>query len=146
MNKNIDPRELKRCAYTNIRRVDRQVARFYDKMLAPAGVSAAQFTLLATLVAVAPPVTINRLAKVLVMDRTTLTRNLSLLNRRRFIRYQEGTDRRTRVIFLTREGEEAFNATLPLWQQGQSKIERDFGNERFESLLAELAAVMKLVQ
>ncbi|HEY1350499.1 MAG TPA: MarR family winged helix-turn-helix transcriptional regulator [Ktedonobacteraceae bacterium] len=145
MNTHIDPRELKRCAYTNIRRVDRLVARFYDRMLAPAGVSAAQFALLATLVAAAP-VTVNRLAKILVMDRTTLTRNLSLLNRRQFIRYQEGTDRRMRMIFLTREGQEAFDATLPLWRQGQGKIERDFGNERFESLLAELAAIVELVR
>jgi DNA-binding MarR family transcriptional regulator len=114
-------------------------------MLAPAGVSAAQFALLATLVAAAP-VTVNRLAKILVMDRTTLTRNLALLNRRQFIRYQEGTDRRMRMIFLTREGQEAFEATLPLWRQGQGKIERDFGSERFESLLAELAAIMELVR
>ena len=144
MSKQVDTSVLLRCTYTNIRRVDRAVARFYDEALAPCGISTAQFALLATLIEV-HPVTINRLAAITIVDRTTLTRNLALLTRKHLVRCEEGTDRRERLVHLTEEGEQMFYATLPSWQQAQTQIEQAFGLERFEALLAELAKIMDLV-
>lgn len=133
--------EARRCACATIRRTDRVLTQFYDEMLAPSGLYVTQFTTLATL-AEAAPITINRLAELLVMDRTTLTRNLELLTKQHLVRIEEGQDRRMRLVFLTQEGEQALRRAWPLWQEAQARIERALGRERFEGLLTDLSAVL----
>jgi DNA-binding MarR family transcriptional regulator len=132
--------EARRCACATIRRTDRVITQFYDEILAPSGLYVTQFTTLATL-AEAAPITINRLAELLVMDRTTLTRNLELLTKQHLVRIEEGQDRRIRLVFLTQEGEQALRRAWPLWQEAQARIERALGRERFEGLLTDLSAV-----
>ncbi len=136
----IDSSALRNCVCANIRRTDRVVTQFYDEMLAPSGLSAPQFGLLSTLASVAP-ITINGLAEVLGIDRTTLTRNLDVLMKQHLVQSREGKDRRIRLVLPTREGEEALKIAMPLWQEAQSRIERVLGSERLSALLAELAAV-----
>lgn len=134
-------KEARRCACATIRRTGRVITQFYDEMLAPSGLYVTQFTTLATL-AEAAPITINRLAELLVMDRTTLTRNLELLTKQHLVRIEEGQDRRMRLVFLTQEGEQALRRAWPLWQEAQARIERALGRERFEGLLTDLSAVL----
>lgn len=141
MSDQIDLSEVRRCACATIRRTDRVLTQFYDEVLAPSGLYVTQFTLLAALTEAAP-VTINRLAEILVMDRTTLTRNLEVLAKQHLVRIEEGQDRRTRLVLLTYEGEEALRRAWPLWQEAQARIERTLGRERFEDLLNELSAVL----
>src|SRR5579871_4608327 len=95
-----------RCACANIRRTERVITQLYDELLAPSGLSAPQFGLLATLSGAAP-VTINALARMLTMDRTTLTRNLALLAKTGLIQIDEGEDRRTRVVDVSEAGARA---------------------------------------
>lgn len=133
-----------RCIGFNIRRTDRVLTQFYDEMLAPSGLSAPQFGLLAT-IAQAAPVTINQLAEVMNIDRTTLTRNLDLLVKQRLVQTKEGKDRRMRLVLLTAEGEQALDRAWPLWAQAQARIEQALGRERFDALLNELAMVRSLV-
>ena len=145
MSDKIDGSAVRRCACANIRRTDRVITQFYDEILAPSGLYITQFTLLATL-SQAAPVTINRLAEIMDMDRTTLTRNLELLIKQHLVQSQEGEDRRTRQVDLTEEGEQALGRAWPLWQEAQARIEGALGRERFEGLLAELSAVRALAQ
>jgi DNA-binding MarR family transcriptional regulator len=87
------------------------------------------------------PVTINHLAEIMDMDRTTLTRNLELLVKQRLVQNEEGEDRRMRLVLLTEEGKQALERAWPLWEETQARIERALGRERFEALLNELATV-----
>src|SRR5256885_2285553 len=96
---------VRRCACANIRRVDRAITQFFDKSLAHSNLHTTQFTLLSTITA-ASPITIQRLAEMMVMDRTTLTRNLEPLTRQGLVHIEMGEDRRTRVVQLTQAGEE----------------------------------------
>ncbi len=137
--------EARRCACATIRRTDRVLTQFYDEILAPSGLYVTQFTTLATL-AEAAPVTIHRLAEILDMDRTTLSRNLELLTKKHLVRIEEGQDRRVRLVFLTQEGEQALRRAWPLWQEAQARIERALGRERFDALLTELSAVRALAR
>ncbi len=140
MSDQIDTSAARRCACANIRRTDRVITQFYDEILVPSGLNTPQFGLLATLAEVAP-VTIHRLAKILVIDRTTLTRNLEVLAKQHLVRIEEGADRRTRLVHLTQEGEQALRRAWPLWQDAQARIEHALGRERFEGLLTDLSAV-----
>ena len=140
MSDQLTTSEVRRCACATIRRTDRILTQFYDEILAPSGLYITQFTTLAT-IAEAAPVTINHLAEIMGMDRTTLSRNLELLAKQHLVRLEEGQDRRMRLVLLTQEGEQALRRALPLWQEAQARIERALGRERFEGLLTDLSAV-----
>jgi DNA-binding MarR family transcriptional regulator len=139
----VDIAAVRSCACAQIRRVDRAITQFYDEALAASGLRTTQFTLLATL-SEAGPVNVNRLAELLSMDRTTLTRNLEPLTRQRFVRSEEGEDRRVRLIMLTPEGKAALVRALPYWQEAQVRIVQGLGQERFHALLIELSTVIQL--
>lgn len=129
----------------NIRRTDRIATQFYDQVMAPSGLSGPQFGVLSS-IAAAEPVTINGLAKLMDMDRTTLTRNLSVLIKRRLARTEEGEDRRMRLVVVTPEGEQALRRAWPLWQEAEARIVAAIGVERRDALLTELAAVRAAVR
>ncbi len=139
----VDTTAVRNCACAQIRRIDRAITQFYDEALAPGGLRITQFTLLATL-SEAGPVNVNRLAELLSMDRTTLTRNLEPLTRQGFIRSEEGEDRRVRLVMLTTEGKAALVRALPYWHEAQSRIVQGLGQARFHALLRELSTVIEL--
>lgn len=145
MNDLRDTSAALRCICFNVRRTDRVLTQFYDEVLAPSGLSAPQFGLLSTIAQVAP-VTINHLAEMMNMDRTTLTRNLDLLVKQGLVQNEEGEDRRMRLVLLTEEGEQALERAWPLWEEAQARIERALGGERFDALLNELATVRSLAR
>src|SRR5579859_7177425 len=92
--------DVHQCVCAALRRADRMITQIYDAILAPSGLHITQFTLLATL-AEASPISINRLV---MMDRTTLTRDLGLLSKQGWVRIEVGEDHRLRFVTLTEEG------------------------------------------
>jgi DNA-binding MarR family transcriptional regulator len=133
-------RATQRCAGSAIRRTDRVIMQLYDTMMAPSGLQATQFGLLVT-IADAAPLTINRLAEMMDTDRTTLTRNLSVLVKHGWLRIEEGEDRRKRMLHVTPAGDAAIARAWPLWHTAQAHIEAALGRDRLNALLAELAAI-----
>ncbi len=122
------------CTCFNLRKATRSVTRFYDAVLKPSGLKATQLTLL-TAVRISEQATIKRLAKVMVMDRTTLGRNVSVLNRKGLIDIELGKDLRTRKLSLTDQGHAALTAAFPLWQKAQSELVGQLGEKRWADLL-----------
>ena len=90
------------CAGFNLRRASRAVSQHFDHALAPAGLRMTQFTLLGA-IALAGSTTTNILARALVIDRTTLTRNLRLLRDAGLIASADGA-RRTRAATVADAG------------------------------------------
>src|SRR5260221_2430615 len=111
--------DVRQCVCAALRRADRTITQIYDAILAPSGLHITQFTLLATL-AEASPISINRLANLMVMDRTTLTRDLGLLSKQGWARIEVGEDHRLRLVTLTEERQPDLAHALPLWRQAQS--------------------------
>ena len=114
------------CTCFNLRKAARAVTQAYDKALKPSGLRSTQFALL-SVVAKLGPVGIKDLAKALVMDRTTLGRNLKVLSNRALLEIGEGDDRRYRPITITARGQEALDLALPLWEQAQTRLASDLG-------------------
>ncbi len=92
------------------------------------------------------PVTVTRLAEATVTDRTTLTRNLKLLEKQGLIRVNSGNDRREREVTLTDQGRKAVAKAYPLWQKAQHKVVNSLGEERWQVLRQELSAVVSLTR
>jgi len=138
-------REVARaCACANLRKAARAVTQVFDDALAPSGLKVTQFTLLVTSRLVGES-TINELAERMVMDRTTLSRNLKPLVRSGLLEMQPGEDGRTRLVQLTPAGEQALKEAYPLWQQVQQETVSALGEERHEALLGDIAQTVSLV-
>ena len=133
------------CACFNLRKASRVLTQHFDEILKPSGLLVTQFTLLAA-VAIAKSATVKELADILVMDRTTLTRNLKPLEREGWLKSEPGQDQRTRVISLTANGEVVLAKALPFWKQAQSRAEEILGQQRMSEMLAHLMEATALMR
>ncbi|MGH9831246.1 MAG: MarR family winged helix-turn-helix transcriptional regulator [Blastocatellia bacterium] len=130
------------CACANVRKAGRALTRLYDEELRPSGLRITQYGILGVTMAM-EPVTVTHLAEETVTDRTTLTRNLKILEDRGFISIREGNDRREREVSLTTEGREALKAAYPFWKKAQARVMKELG-DRWDSLREGLAALVDL--
>jgi DNA-binding MarR family transcriptional regulator len=133
------------CACFAIRRASRAVTQLYDEVLQPSRLRVTQFTVLVAL-SLAGPVPITRLGDRLVMDRTTLTRNLRPLQKQGWIATAPGEDGRVRVVTLTTQGERALAKALPLWRQAQARIVGRLGAGRLARLQGDLSELVALAR
>ncbi len=92
------------------------------------------------------PITVKQLAKATVTDRTTLTRNLKLLEEQGLIRIDAGDDRREREISITREGGEALKKAYPLWQKAQTQVSKGMGAGHLKTMQDQLAVATALLR
>ena len=128
------------CACFNTRKAARAVTRFYDDMLAPSGLKATQLTMLGA-ISISGPTRMSELADMLALDKTTLTRNLTLLEAGGLIAIAAGADRRERVVALTRAGTDAVDRALPRWREAQRRMIEHLGEARWRRLVADLAEI-----
>jgi DNA-binding MarR family transcriptional regulator len=128
------------CSCVAIRRTSRALTQFYDQMLEPSGIKVTQLSLLRAVRRLDSP-NISALADELELDRTTLGRNLAVIERNGLVAVAPGDDLRERTVSLTAAGEAALAAAAPLWDAAQARIAERLGAERlaqFNELLAEL--------
>jgi len=134
------------CAGINLRRASRAVSNYYDSvLLAACGLRATQIPTLVALY-LAGPLTIHEIAVKLGLDRTTLTRNLRLLEKGGLIKMEPGQDQRTRVAALTKHGKSALLKALPVWEEAQAHVVNGLGEARFRALLTQLSDVAELTR
>ena len=129
------------CACFNIRKAARAVTQMYDEMLRKTGLRATQYSILQVTMRIGPA-TVMRLAEVLVTDRTTLTRNLALLEKQGYVAITEGEDRREREVAITERGRKVLAKAYPFWKEAQEKMAGRLGQERFERLLSDLSKMV----
>ncbi len=129
------------CNCLAVRQAARHVSQFYDQCLAPAGLRTTQFSILAKLKR-RGPMTITALAREMVMDRTTLGRNIQPLQREGLVAAVTGsTDRRSKELHLTAAGAARLAAAIKGWAKAQARFEAVFGAERSRELRAMMRAV-----
>ena len=126
-----------RCHCATLRRAAAFSTEHYDAALAPVGIKVTMFRLLRR-IEEADGVSISGLAARVGLDRSTLGRNLRVLEKQGLIRTALGDDQRSRRIFLTEEGRTTLNAAVPLWQAAQDDFARLIGPDAL-ALLAQLA-------
>src|SRR3954449_12667719 len=125
---------LSECNCLAIRQAARYITQLYDQLFAPVGLRATQFAILSRLRRQGP-MTINALAGLLVMDRTTLGRNILPLQRDGLIEIvASAADRRRRELRLTDSGLAKHTAALECWPVAQQRFEDVFGDERAAAL------------
>jgi len=130
------------CNCLAVRQAARHITQFYDQFLTPSGVRTTQFSILAKLRRLGP-MTINALAAEMVMDRTTLGRNILPLERDGLVAVEQGSrDRRSKELRVTEAGEARFRAGMKGWAQAQRQFEKAYGAKRTADMRALLHAVV----
>jgi DNA-binding MarR family transcriptional regulator len=122
------------CMCANLRRASRALTQLYEDALRPLGLRATQFTLLQAL-SLTGEVAQGVLGQILAIDSTTLTRTLTVMNRRGWVAKRYGKDRRERRLYLTKSGEAHLSRATPAWEKVQAKLRRELGDKRWQDLL-----------
>lgn len=133
------------CTSLNLRKAARASSQFLAGYLAPLGLRAGQFGILSH-ISKAEATTMTHLAEAMAADRTTLTRNIQLLQRDGLVEIARGEDRRVRQITLTEEGRRTLASAIPLWEEAEAALQDRLGHERWQALLSHAAAVTTLAE
>ncbi len=143
-----DLTQLPLCAGHNMRRATRAVTQHFDNKLRPLGLRVSQFSIMGALaiIELKSPEGINMtaLAELLMLDRTTLARNLEPLKRDGLVQIVPGEDRRIRLVRLTEQGHAKLVDGFPSWQEAQAQIVDTLGEERWQQLRNELRELATL--
>jgi DNA-binding MarR family transcriptional regulator len=128
------------CLCIAVRKASRRMTTVYDDALAPVGINLAQYSLLKKIRRMAP-VSLTDLGAAMDLDRSTIGRNVKVLERMGLTQPVTGKDHREATVELSETGEAILTAAIPLWEQAQEQINSRLGADKvaqLEQLLAEL--------
>jgi DNA-binding MarR family transcriptional regulator len=129
------------CACFNFRKVSRSVTQLFDQILAPTGLRSTQLVILITSQLLGPS-SIARLARELVMDRSTLTRNLRPLMTMGFMQFSAGGGKQ-KSVEITVDGQAALLRSAPYWERAQSHLLNRVGVDNWNRIVADMAAIVE---
>lgn len=115
------PDALSRCLVLNTIAGARALSRYADAKLKPFGVTVQQFALLAA-IRFHPGEPVATLAQRVFLDRTSLTRNLDLLERKGLVRRVSAMSGNMRLCELTEQGDAMLDRLVPEWQRSQAEL------------------------
>jgi DNA-binding MarR family transcriptional regulator len=122
------------CLCATLRRTTRALTQLYDDAIRQQGLSLTQLTILQVF-SRAGEISQGQLAEILVMDSTTLTRTLKLMTKEGWISERRGTDRRERLLRMSKSGEAKLTRATPAWDKLQSRLRHQLGDQNWKSLM-----------
>jgi DNA-binding MarR family transcriptional regulator len=126
------------CLCAVMRKAGRILTRRYDQSLRPSGLKLTQYSMLANIER-NPDVSVSELAGLLVMDQTTVTRNLRVLQKLGYIHLEpDMNDHRIKRIRISEAGTSKMDEARPLWKEAQSQTEGILGRANIEGILDSL--------
>ena len=129
------------CLCLATQRAARALARRFDDAFRPLGLTSGQFSLLMALNREKPP-PMGAVAKLLVMDRTTLTANLKPLVKRKLAQIiVDPDDRRGRLVKLTPAGHALLTTAIPIWTRTHRDVEQPLNGAEANALRSGLHAL-----
>jgi DNA-binding MarR family transcriptional regulator len=136
------PLGIDQCNCFAMRKANRQISRFYDAHLEPAGLRLTQFLTLAALNEVGRT-PVNALAERLDIERTAMGKMVGFLERDGLVRIQPSpTDGRSRVIELTEAGRRLHDEAAPLWNEAQRQFAQLNGADNVAALRGALSSMV----
>ena len=131
------------CMVLNTRMAARAITRRADRKLKPFGVTAAQFSILGSLQN-HPGRSVTEMADAIAMDRTTLSRNLDLLERKGLVAAIPAPRGNGRIGTVTPAGEKIIETVRPVWREAQAELQALLTQPDFDTMLAGLRQLASL--
>ncbi|WP_024577741.1 MarR family winged helix-turn-helix transcriptional regulator [Afipia sp. OHSU_I-C4] len=110
------------CYCTQFRRSSRALTRLYDAALKDHGIRITQFSLLRALRRLGGAATFSELADEVVLDTTTISRNVKVLAANGWVSFQNTDDGREKKIRLSSAGGRKIDTATSSWQVAQDRI------------------------
>lgn len=126
--------DFSQCLVLNTRMAARAVTRRADRKLRPFGLTAAQFTVISSL-ASRPDRSVTEIANSIAMDRTTLSRNMDLLEKKGVVATRGAEAGNGRICALTEAGRALLDDVVPVWREGQAELRATLSNPDFPTVL-----------
>jgi len=121
-----ETKDLEPCLYLSLRKANRVMSQIYDHYMADCGIKGSQFSILRATYLL-KTTTNKALQEILVLDQTTLSRNLKPLIRDNLIVSRFGQDRRFKELALSKEGLDLYKKAAQRWQAAQREIKEKLG-------------------
>jgi DNA-binding MarR family transcriptional regulator len=125
------------CTCGELRKAARAITLLYDNAFKSSGLLSTQLGVLDT-ICNTDSMKISDLAEKQGVDRTTLTRNLAVLERQGFVKISSGKDHRTRIVTTTQKGRSAVAKAIPLWNEVQLTVKQQMGENSWRELMQNL--------
>ncbi|MCK3778781.1 MarR family transcriptional regulator [Ensifer sesbaniae] len=119
---------MSRCYCALLRKATRRVTSLYDDALQPIGINLAQFSLLRHIER-DEPISMTELGRKIELERSTVSRNVKVLEGMGLVETGSGKDQREAVVELTENGRRILEDGAPLWQGAQDRIEARLGTD-----------------
>ena len=132
------------CQCTNMRRASRATTQFYDELLEPSGLKVTQYSLLNHLKRLGP-LTMNELSKAIRLERTTLVRNLKLLETMDLVSINADKAAKGRLVHLTEQGLTSLERAVPYWNQAQQYLKELLTEEESRIFMGVLQKLESIV-
>lgn len=133
------------CSWFLMRKVVRSLTNFINDSFKETGILSTQLGTLAIL-AIHDKLSVSEIAKELIMDQTTATRNIKNLQKMNLLQLEEGEDKRVKMVTLTEEGKSKLMQVLPIWDFNQKMINQEVGKDNIASLEVILREILSLLQ
>ena len=122
------------CVLFRLRRLDRKMTQSFNRSLKPAGLRATQFAIL-TALSMFSPMNQQDFSEMMMMDQSTLSRNIKILTKLGLVSCEPGEDRRSREISLTREGAEKLAEAAPKWKEAHESLKGNLTEKQWNALM-----------
>ncbi len=126
---------MSNCYCILLRRASRRVTSLYDDALAPIGINLAQFSLLRNIQRV-EPISLTDLGQRTELDRSTVSRNVKVLEKMELVVVANSQDQRETAVGLSDKGRQILAEGAPLWDGVQAVIEAKLGDDASGQLKA----------
>ena len=130
------------CLAFTFRRTARAVTKAYDAALAPFRLRSSQFAILVT-VAKTQPVAVGDLANMLLVDPSTLSRGLLLMQRQRLVAVSGRSVMRQRFVTLSPQGARKLHDSIPRWRKVQAQLINLLGSNHWKELQREFETLSR---
>lgn len=135
--------DFDRCMVLNTRMAARAVTRRVDRKLRPYGITGAQFTILGSL-RNHPGRSVTEMADAIAMDRTTLSRNLDLLERKGLVSASAASHGNGRIGAVTDAGSKVIDEVVPEWRKAQAELRDLLSDPDFDTIIAGLRQLSRV--
>lgn len=132
------------CLCGNVRMAARALTAVYDDFLAPSGLTASQLAVLWCVLG-REPVGMGEVSEVLVMDKTTVSRNMARLLELGFVACRAGSDARTKLVSCSAKGRKAFASAVPRWKAAQAWVQGKMGRASFAKTVVQAKYIAQAV-
>lgn len=129
---------IEHCVCGNLRRATRIVTRRFDEAFRATGLRATQLTILLHIGKYEDGAVLSELSRAMAMDASTLTRNLTPLERAGFVVAEKTPAGRRRSVKLTAKGQDIVREAMPLWEVAQADVVEMLGRENFDRMREDL--------